>query len=134
MAGRKSNIKQFQNITNGDMSQASVISSVTDIQFLDNIGIQLNWTGAPVGNFAIQVSADHNQDMNGNVVVAGNWSPILVTYWTGSASATGVSIPTTVGSPIYVDLNQLSSPYIRVVYTRTSGTGTLNSFITAKEV
>lgn len=134
MAGRKNNLKQFQTITNGDMSQASITSSTTDIQFLDNIGIQLNWTGAPVGNFQVQVSADHNQDLSGNVSSSGNWIPVIVSYWTGSAVATGVSIPTSVGSPIYLDLNQLSSPYIRIVYARTSGSGTLNAFITAKEI
>lgn len=116
---RKNNLLKFQNITNGDMSQASITSAVTSIQFLDNISIQLNFTGSPVGIAAVQVSADHSQDMFGNVTVAGNWVTV------SSASMVG-------GSPIYFDLNQLSAPFIRVVYTRTSGSGTLNGFISAK--
>lgn len=116
---RKNNILKFQNITNGDMSQATITSAITDIQFLDNIGIQLNFTGSPVGIAAIQVSADHAQDMFGNVTMAGSWATIT------SSSMVG-------GSPIYFDLNQLSAPYLRIVYTKTSGTGTLNGFITAK--
>lgn len=126
MSGRKSNLQQFQLITSGDMS-ASITGPVTNIQFLDNIGVQFNFSGAPSGNFQIQVSIDYNQDINGNVINAGNWVP--VTLSSGSVNAN-----TSLGSPIYVDLNQLSAPFIRVVYVRTSGSGTLNAFISGKMV
>lgn len=129
---KKSNLLSYRTITDGDMSAVSVTSSVTNIQFLDDIGLQLNWTGSPVGTFAIQVSADHAQDYNGNVTVAGNWVPLLLSYWSGSAMVTGYTIPTSLGSPIYLDLALLSAPWIRIVYTKGSSTGTLNAFITAK--
>lgn len=116
---RKNNLLKFQNITNGDMSQATLTSAVTEIQFLDNIGIQANFTGSPVGVFAVQVSADYARDLSGVVQNPGNWITI--------SSGTAVD-----GSPIYFDINQTSAPYIRLLYTRTSGSGTLNSFITAK--
>jgi len=131
---RKNNLSKFQSITAGDMSLSSVTSAVTDIQFLDNVGIQLNWTGSPVGDFAIQVSADYSQGLNGNVQSTGNWVPLTLTYFTGGVFVTGTSIPTSVGSPIYLDLNQLSAPYIRVVYTKGSGTGSLDCFLTSKMV
>lgn len=130
MSGRKSNLKRFKTITNGDMSTASITSAVTAIEFLDNIGIQINFTGSPVGTFAVQISMDYDQDQNGNVISAGNW--ITMPVQQGSTSYT--AIPTSLGSPIYLDLNQLSAPWIRLVYTRTSGTGTLNAFIAAKMV
>lgn len=122
---RKNNLQQFQTITNGNMS-ADILSPVTCIQFLDNVGIQLNFTGTPTGTFNIQVSADYNQDNNGNVLNAGNW----VTLTPPALS----SVPVAAGSPdtIFIDLNQLSAPYIRVQYAATSGTGSLNAFITAK--
>lgn len=123
MAGRKNNLQVFQNITSGDMSQASITSSVTNIQYLDNIGIQLNFTGVPVGTFAVQVSADYLQDDYGNVQNAGNWIPLTLSP---SPAASGAA------AQIYLDLNQLSAPWIRVVYTKTSGTGTLNGYITGK--
>lgn len=107
------------------MSQASITSSVMNIQYHDNIGIQLNWTGSPTGTFAVQVSADHAQDQNGNVTVAGNW--IAVTLDPAIAATGGADVA-------YIDLNQLSAPWMRVVYTKTSGTGTLNGFVTAKTV
>lgn len=123
---RKSNLKQFQLITNGDMSTASLTSPVTNIEFMDNIGVQLEWSGSPVGNFQVQVSIDYNQDYQGNVLNAGNWVPLQLN---GSQN-----VPTSVGSPILLDLNQLSPPWIRVVYTRTSGSGTLQAWIAGKMV
>lgn len=105
------------------MSAASVTSAVTNIQFLDNIGYQFNFTGTPTGTFVIQVSADYAQDNQGNVTNVGNWIPISFT-----------SPPVASGSPgtIYIDLNELSAPWIQAVYTKTSGTGTLNAYVTGK--
>lgn len=135
MSGRKNNLRQYQSIVNGDMSASSITSTVTSIQWLDNIGIQFNWSGSPVGSFAIQVSADYAQDAQGVVTNAGHWTPLVFTYLSAPNTFTSAtSIPTSVGSPIYLDINQLSAPWIRMVYTKTSGSGTLNAFITAKMV
>ncbi len=112
-------LPKFQIVTSGDMSQATVTSTVTNIERLDNIGVQLNWTGSPVGTFAVQVSIDYEQDDQGNVLDAGNW----VTIVTASTAA---------GSPIMVNLTALSAPWIRTVYTRSSASGTLNAFISGK--
>jgi hypothetical protein len=134
MSTTKNILKPFQTVTAGNMS-ASITSQVTTIQFLDNLGLQLDWTGSPIGSFQVQVSADYNQDIMGNVLNAGSWSPIILTYIPPSGSlTTATSIPTSVGSPIYVDLNQTSAPYIRVVYIASSGSGSLNAYVTAKEI
>lgn len=107
---------------------STITSSVSNIQNLDNIGIQLNFTGTPNGTFFVQVSADYAQQVMGGVAVvtnAGNWITVtLPTTPVASGSA----------NQIYIDLNQLSAPWIRVQYTNTSGTGTLNAFITAKSL
>lgn len=136
MSGRKNVLLPFHNIVAGDMSTASITSTVTEIKYLDDIGIQLTWTGSPVGNFEIQISADYQQDTNNppNVLRTGHWVPLVLTYWNGSAFVTGTDIPTSLGSPVYFDLALLSAPYIRVVYTKTSGTGTLDGYITAKVI
>ena len=131
---RKNILKQFKIVDAGDMSQASITSAVTCIQFLDNVGIQLNFSGAPVGDFEIQVSADYEQNPNGSVINAGNWAPLALSYLSGGSFVDSFDIPTSVGSPIYLDLNQLSAPFIRIVYTKTSGSGSLDAFITAKMV
>lgn len=114
-----------QIITSGDMSQASITSEVVPITLGDNVGIQLNFTGTPEGTFEVQVSIDHMQDMNGNVSVAGNWIPLTFS-----------SVPSATGSAdeIYLDMNQLSAPWLRVVYTRSAGSGTLNAFVTYKRL
>lgn len=103
----------------------NVTGAVTNIQYLDNIGIQLNFTGTPVGTFHVQVSADYDQTAEGEVVSAGNWINMTLS-----------PPPIASGSPdqIYIDILPTSAPWIRVVYTRTSGTGTLNGFITAKMI
>ncbi len=124
MSGRKNTLDVYQNIKAGDMS-GNITSPATNIQFLDNVGLQLNFTGSPTGTFAVQVSADHIQDSQGNIQVAGNWVSLSLSP---SPAATGS------GNQIYIDLNQLSAPYVRVVYTFSSGTGTLNSFIVGKAV
>lgn len=126
MSGRKNNLRKFKNISSGDMSAASITSLVTNIQWLDNVGIQLNWTGtSPVGTVSVEVSADYEQDDQGNVTNAGNWVAITLSP-TPSVSGNSGSI--------YLDLNQLSAPWIRTKYTKVSGIGTLNSFITGKQV
>lgn len=123
---RKSNLKRFKTIVNGNMA-GSLISTVTNIEFLDNIGVQLNFSGSPVGNFQVQVSIDYDQDINGNVINAGSWVPVQL-------SNSSTNAPSSLGSPIYIDLNQLSAPWIRIAYNFTSGTGILSAFICAKMV
>ncbi len=118
----KRKLTRFKTITNGDMSTASITSAVTNIGNWDNIGLQFVWTGSPVGTFAVQVSIDHAQDQFGNVTNAGTWVPLTLSP----------SPITSLGSPIYIDMTQLSAPWIRVVYTKTSGSGTLQTYISAK--
>jgi len=125
MSSTKRNLKKFQSLTSGNMASASLTSAVTNIELLDNVGVQINFTGSPVGTFEIQVSADYDRDAQGNVITAGNWIPIS---FPTTPAATGSS------GQIYLDMTQLSAPWIRTVYTRTSGTGSLNVFITAKMI
>ncbi len=134
MSGRKNRLVRYPTINAGNMATSTLTSAKTNIEGLDNIGIQYAWTGNAVGTFAIQISADYQQDMLGNVLNAGNWVTIAVSYWDGSATQTVTAIPTTVGSPIYVDLAFLSAPWIRTVYTKISGTGSLTATITGKQV
>lgn len=106
------------------MASATITSAVTNIQFLDNVGYQFVFTGSPVGEITIEVSIDHSENSQGVVSTAGTWTALTLTP-TASVSAAG---------NIYVDLNQLSAPWVRAVYTKTSGTGTLNAYLCAKAV
>lgn len=135
---RKNTLNAVKDVTSGDMSAASVTSLVTDIQYLDNISVQLSWTSSPVGTFAIQGSLDYSPgdaaSAAGRTANAGTWTPITLTYLSGSVFVSATSIPTSVGSPILLNLSNLSFPYIRVVYTRSSGSGTLTSWIMGKAI
>lgn len=108
----------------GDMS-GNLTSPAVEVKLQDNIGVQLHWTGTPTGTFSFQVSMDHKEDIEGNIVTAGNWINLTV-------------VPAIIafGAPddAYVDLNQLSAAYVRVVYTASGGTGALDAFVNAKGV
>jgi hypothetical protein len=112
-------------LTDGDMSLASLTSSVFETKLQDNIGIQVNFTGTPTGAFAVQVSLDYEVATGGRVLNPGTWNSLpLSPAVTASGSA---------GSA-YIGINQLAAPYVRVVYTRTSGSGTLQIYGTGKGV
>lgn len=122
MSGKRNSLLKYQTISSGDMS-GNLTSAVTQIEYLDNIGIQLNFTGTPTGTFSVQVSIDYAQDSLGNVTNIGNWIAVTLS---AAATASGSA------NQIYIDLNELSAPWIRCIYTRTSGSGTLNAFICGK--
>ncbi len=120
-------LKPVQLFAAGNQSMAgSLTSAVVEVRNQDNIGIQLHWTGtAPVGTFSFEISSDYLVDIEGNVQNAGNWIALTVSPAIAAAGA---------GDDAYVDFNQLSAQYIRVKYTRTSGTGTLTGIAVAKGI
>jgi hypothetical protein len=103
---------------------STITSNVTNILYLDNVSIQLNFTGTPTGGFAIQGSLDYAVE-NGTPTNAGNWVPLALTPNPAAAGSAGT---------ILLNLTELSFPWIRVVYTPSSGTGTLDAYISAKQV
>lgn len=89
---------------------SDLTSDPTNIQFLDNVGIQGSWTGNATGTFGVQISADFARDNNGNVTNEGHWIDITLSPVPAAAGT---------GDAFYVDLNQLSAPYIRLTYANT---------------
>ena len=124
MGSTKNALKAYQVITDGSMA-GDITSSVTNIQFMDNIGYQISFIGTPTGTFEVQVSIDHMQDAQGNVTNAGTWVAVALSP---SPTASGSA------DDIYIDLNQLSAPWVRLFYDRTSGSGTCNAYICGKSV
>jgi hypothetical protein len=118
---RKNQLQSFAILSAASLA-TSLTSAVTNIGHLDNIGIQADLTSVDaVGTLAVQVSANYDQDYLGNVLNPGTWNTI-----TSQAIVAGAPAST------YFDLNQLSAPWIRLIYTRTSGTGTITAVIVAK--
>jgi len=100
----------------GSMTGTSVIhSSVTDVRNLDNIGLQVNWTGTPTGTLIVEGSND------GTTFYALTFSPSLAQP---SGSASGYLI----------SLNQFPWIYCRVSYTNSSGSGNLFVTLAAKDL
>ena len=112
-------------LINAQSMASSISGTPTNIQFFDNIGIQLHWTGAsPGGSINVQVSVDYDVRFPNNAT------------WTFLEDSTGTPIvisPNGSAGNGYFDLNQLSAPWIQVVYTTAGGSvGLLTSKISAK--
>jgi hypothetical protein len=97
-----------------DMSVASTTSNITTVTNLDNLGLVCSWSGtSPVGAIAIQASNDSSTwvalDFGSTIAISGN---------TGSH---------------LINIKNIPYCYVRAVYTKTSGIGTLGLSITAKQ-
>lgn len=119
-----------QVITNGDMSTASITSAVTIIQSITLGTYSYSWSGtSPLGNLAIQISDDYSVYPNGAVNNAGTWNTVYVTL-NGSSVVNAIPVSGNTGNGI---VEWSSGAYaIRTVYTKTSGTGTLQAFFAGK--
>lgn len=98
-----------------NLATASTTSTVTEVQNMDNIGIVMNWTGtSPVGVVTIQVSNDQ-------------------LTWASLDFGSAIAVSGDTGNNV-IDIAQLPYSYLRAVYTKTSGTGTLFSSLTCKQI
>jgi hypothetical protein len=112
-------------ITNGVMTGTNVILSSDpkpigigqpfNLQNLDNIGLQVSWTGTPVGIIEVLCSID-------NV----NFLPL--TFNPALAQPAGAP------GAYLIDLTQVAFPYLTFRYTNTSGSGVLNVWLCAKDL
>ena len=112
--GAKKILPAYHLISNGDMS-TTITSNITNITNLDNIGIEWAWTGTPTGTFQILAS-----------ISGQNFIPLSFSD----------PLPTTSGSAgvWFTDLGLVSFYQIQIVYTPTSGVGTLNVWIGGKDL
>ena len=123
-------IKPYSVITVGNMASASITSSVTIIQSLSMLSYAYSWSGtSPVGTIKVQVSNDYSVDPAGAVKNSGTWNDMTFTSAGSSVSSLAVSGNTGNG---FIDMSNLSGYALRTVYTKTSGTGTLQCVLNAK--
>lgn len=122
--GQNNLLRKVHIIENGDMS-GDITSEAVHIGFLTNLGIQFVWTGTAVGSFEVQVSLDYEQDIKGNVTNTGTWIPLEL-----------IPAPVAVGSAddIFIDITQLGSPWIKLKYSASSGSGTLQGYVAGKQI
>lgn len=126
MAGNSKNVLVPYHVINAVTMGGSITGAATNIQYLDNVSVQLIFTGTPTGTFTIEGSLNYSENpYDHSQINAGTWTAITLPT---TASASGAA------GDILIDLNQLSFPWIRIKYTRSSGTGTLDAYVSAKAV
>lgn len=110
----KAVIKPFKVLENGNMA-TSQVSVVTNIETSDDVGYQVVWTGNAIGTFAVEAS------INGV-----NWEELDL----------GSPGPAAAGSSdsFLISLGLIPYPQVRLTYTASSGTGSLNVWVCAKRI
>ena len=111
-------------LTNGNMA-TSINSNGEDLNQIFMYSIQAIWTGAPVGSLKLQVSNDDVPSAPvGNATpgtAQANVSSNVVNWTDYTGSTTAVSGP---GDFMWI-VSDGGYKWVRVVYTATSGTGSL---------
>lgn len=104
----------------GTSMAASITSDPIKMEWEDNIGLHVIWAGTPTGTNTVQVSLDPD---------VLSWVTIGPTAYTVTPDQPSGSA----GSNFY-DLPLCAAAWVRFVYTRSSGTGTLTAKIALKSV
>lgn len=112
----------FPVITNASMT-TTVTSAVTVIQNTSMLSYDISWTGSPNGSFSVQASNTFTQNSDGTVRNVGNWDTLPLSSSTVITPGAGSGM---------IDIDASGFYAIRLVYTPTSGTGTLNATISGK--
>ena len=110
--GSKRVLDPQQVVVDGDMS-SDVTTSATQIMHTDRPSYEIAWTGTPTGTFSVEVSHTGN-----------NWSEVsLSSPITAAGSADSA----------FVDIES-GAKYVRLKYTASSGSGTLNAWVASKSI
>lgn len=105
------------------MSQATITSEVTVATNLSLISYDISWAGSsPLGIIAIQVSNTYSQNADGSQRDAGDW----VTVPLANANISGSS-----GNGM-LEYRLAGAYAVRLLYTKTSGSGSLQATVNGK--
>jgi hypothetical protein len=109
--------RAMQIITNGVMTgTAAVVSTPLNMEDIDNVGLEVDWTGTAVGTFSLEASNKYDPDTNPSATFK------AVTLATPPANPAGSA------SGWLLDLNQIPFRWVRLRYTNSSSTGVLNAY------
>lgn len=121
--GRKNTIPNYPmfGAAGANMATASTTSSISNVENTDNVGIILNWSGtSPVGTLTVDCCNDYDTQ-----------APTAA-HWVSLDFGSAISISGNTGSHL-ISINQVPYTYMRVVYTKVSGVGTLFANISSKQ-
>lgn len=106
-------VLDYAALVSAESMGASITTEASNILHTDRVGYQIAWTGTPTGAFTVEISNDGS-----------TW--VELTLSTAIAAAGSAD-------EAFIDA-ETAAKFIRLVYTRSSGTGTLNVHITAKSI
>ncbi len=118
MSMRRSLLGPVHALVAGNVAGA-LTSKVVDCRYLDNIAVELIWSGSPTGTVHVQGCLDANPAVPGSIS-GGTW-----------ANIDGAGTVLTGASPAVINLSGIAYPYIRIVYPG-GGTGTLDAWVCGK--
>jgi len=121
---RKDTLKSYV-LLNAQSTASSfdTYSNPTNVDYLDNVGIQVVWTGTTVGVLEVYGSNDAANAQQGK----------YPTNWSKFEFGAVINVDTT-NSDLLIHMNQLPYSWIALKYTATSGTGTMTAKLTVKMV
>lgn len=109
-------------ITNASMT-GTVTSLVTIVQTNGKLSYDISWTGTPVGTFTVQASNTYSQNADGTVRNPGDWATLTLSAPTTATGSSGNG---------FIDITATAAYALRLVYTPSSSTGTLNATVAGK--
>lgn len=117
---------------NGNSMAANITSSPTIVQDMYAMSYALKWTGTtPIGTVSIQGSNDFAlYPGGGGIANAGTWNTLTVNY--NGVPVTTIPVTGNTGNGI-IDIVATGVYAIRLIYTATSGTGSLTVVMNAKD-
>lgn len=121
---RKNTLKSYV-LLNAQSTASSfdTYSNPTNIDYLDNVGIQVVWTGTTVGVLEVYGSNDDANAQQGK----------YPTNWSKFEFGATINVDAT-NSDLLIHMNQVPYSWIALKYTATSGTGTMTAKLPVKMV
>lgn len=122
------NLRPFPVILNQSMA-TSVNSEPSALTLVSYVSYTVTWSGSPVGILQVEACNDVGVDPNGAYIAnTGTWVPIYMNV-NGTSSN---SIVVNGAGNAFIDIDGIAAAYIRLSYTATSGSGTLNAIVAGK--
>lgn len=121
----------FQPLINAASTAATITSPPISINKLGALSFDMAWTGTTAGAFTVQVSNSYspNTEGSGTPQAAGSWNTLPTSSFSGT-----YPVPAGSAGNGFLDLVGTGAAWARLVFTPSSGTGTLTVLVAAKVI
>ena len=127
--GSTKNVLQSFKALNAASLGADAAGPATNIEFLDNLSVHIECGAGATGTFYVQVS--NVPGTTGTGPASTNWVTLPLVDSTGAAVTLAV---TGSAANFFVNIPQVAASYMRLIYTRASGTGAASAWVTGKSI